>query len=50
LAYDTGYEQCAYLYDLFDTKENLGFFLHYASEAVEILDIGAGTGRTSKEP
>jgi len=41
----TGYEKCAHLYDLFDTKENLGFFLHCACEAGEILDIGAGTGR-----
>jgi len=42
---DSGYEKCAHLYDLFDTKENIKFFLHYASEAGEILDIGAGTGR-----
>jgi len=42
---DRGYEKCAYLYDLFDTKENTEFFLHYASEAGEVLDIGAGTGR-----
>ena len=45
LAYDTGYEKCAHLYDLFDTKENIEFFLHYGSEAGEVLDIGAGTGR-----
>jgi SAM-dependent methyltransferase len=45
LAHDTGYEKCAHLYDLFDTKENIEFFLHYGSEAGEILDIGAGTGR-----
>lgn len=40
-----GYEKAAHLYDLFDTKENIEFFYHYASEAGEILDIGAGTGR-----
>jgi SAM-dependent methyltransferase len=40
-----GYEKSAHLYDLFDTKENIEFFYHYASEAGEILDIGAGTGR-----
>jgi SAM-dependent methyltransferase len=43
--YDTGYERCTHLYDLFDTKENIEVFLHYGSEADEILDIGAGTGR-----
>lgn len=41
----TGYEKCAHLYDLFDTKENIEFFLRYGSEAGEVLDIGAGTGR-----
>lgn len=41
----SGYEKCAHLYDLFDTRENIEFFLHYGSEAKEILDIGAGTGR-----
>jgi len=40
-----GYEKAAHLYDLFDTKENIEFFFHYASEAGEVLDIGAGTGR-----
>ena len=40
-----GYEKSAHLYDLFDTKENIEFFYHYAKEAGEILDIGAGTGR-----
>jgi SAM-dependent methyltransferase len=45
LAYDAGYEKCAHLYDLFDTKENVEFFLWYATEAGEVLDIGAGTGR-----
>jgi SAM-dependent methyltransferase len=45
LAHHTGYEKCAHLYDLFDTKENIEFFLHYGFEAGEILDIGAGTGR-----
>ena len=41
----SGYEKCAHLYDLFDNKENIDFFLRYASQAEEILDIGAGTGR-----
>ena len=50
MAYDTGYEKCAHLYDLFDTKENLKFFFHYASEAGEIFDIGAGTGRIRLSP
>ncbi len=40
-----GYEKCAHLYDLFDTKENVGFFLKYGLAAKEVLDIGAGTGR-----
>lgn len=43
--YDKGYEKSAHLYDIFDNKENINFFLHYASEAGEVLDIGAGTGR-----
>lgn len=42
---DRGYEKAAYLYDLFDTKENINFFLHYSREFGEVLDIGAGTGR-----
>jgi SAM-dependent methyltransferase len=40
-----GYEKSAHLYDLFDTKDNIPFFLHYGRPAGEILDIGAGTGR-----
>lgn len=40
-----GYDKVADLYDLFDTKPNIDFFMHYASQAGEILDIGAGTGR-----
>ncbi|MGD1994561.1 MAG: class I SAM-dependent methyltransferase [Anaerolineae bacterium] len=40
-----GYEASAHLYDLFDSKENVDFFAHYAERAGEILDIGAGTGR-----
>ena len=40
-----GYERAAHLYDIFDSKPNIDFFLHYASEVDEILDIGAGTGR-----
>ncbi|MGB7061085.1 MAG: methyltransferase domain-containing protein [Candidatus Zixiibacteriota bacterium] len=42
---NSGYEKCAHLYDLFDTKKNIEFFLRYVSEAGEVLDIGAGTGR-----
>ena len=41
----SGYERTAHLYDLFDDKENAGFFGHYAQRAGEILDVGAGTGR-----
>ena len=41
----SGYEQSASLYDLFDGKANIDFFLHYAAQVEEILDIGAGTGR-----
>jgi len=44
-AYNKGYEKAAHLYDIFDNKQNIEFFLHYALEASEILDIGAGTGR-----
>jgi SAM-dependent methyltransferase len=44
-ASDRGYEKVAHLYDLFDEKDNIAFFSHYASPAREILDIGAGTGR-----
>lgn len=40
-----GYEKSAHLYDLFDQKANIEFFCHYASQAREVLDIGAGTGR-----
>ena len=42
---DSSYEQCAHFYDLFDQKENIEFFYHYASQSGEILDVGAGTGR-----
>ncbi len=45
IIHHTGYEKCAHLYDLFDTKENIEFFFRYVSQAKEILDIGAGTGR-----
>jgi SAM-dependent methyltransferase len=43
--YMSGYEKSAYLYDLFDQKENVGFFGHYATPGEEVLDVGAGTGR-----
>jgi SAM-dependent methyltransferase len=42
---DRGYEKAAPFYDLFDNKDNIDFFSHYATRAEEILDIGAGTGR-----
>jgi SAM-dependent methyltransferase len=42
---DRSYGKSAHLYDLFDEKPNIEFFLHYASRAGEVLDIGAGTGR-----
>jgi len=45
ITYNSGYENAAHLYDLFDCKENIEFFYHYARQAGEILDIGAGTGR-----
>ncbi|KPJ50968.1 MAG: hypothetical protein AMJ41_00575 [candidate division Zixibacteria bacterium DG_27] len=45
LTYDKGYERSAHLYDFFDTKKNVEFFCHYGSQAGEIIDIGAGTGR-----
>jgi SAM-dependent methyltransferase len=41
----SGYEKAAHLYDLFDNKPNIPFFLHYGCEAGEILDVGAGTDR-----
>lgn len=40
-----GYEKSGHLYDLFDQKANIEFFFHYACQAKEVLDIGAGTGR-----
>jgi len=40
-----GYEKSAHLYDLFDSKENVEFFLSYAADCDQILDVGAGTGR-----
>ncbi|MFX1515452.1 MAG: class I SAM-dependent methyltransferase [Promethearchaeota archaeon] len=42
---DRGYEKAAHLYDLFDNKKNLEFFLKYGQETEVVLDIGAGTGR-----
>jgi SAM-dependent methyltransferase len=40
-----GYGESARFYDLFDRKDNIGFFLEHATRHREILDIGAGTGR-----
>jgi SAM-dependent methyltransferase len=45
MVFHDGYEKVAHLYDIFDVKENVDFFVGYATEAGEILDIGAGTGR-----
>ena len=42
---DRGYEKAAHLYDLFDNKNNLDFFLRCSQETGIVLDIGAGTGR-----
>jgi SAM-dependent methyltransferase len=42
-----GYAKVAHLYDIFDTKENVDFFLGYAERAGCILDVGAGTGRVA---
>ena len=44
---DLGYEKAAHLYDMFDKKANLDFFLKYGQETGGILDIGAGTGRVA---
>jgi SAM-dependent methyltransferase len=41
----SGYERSAHLYNLFDDKDNVDFFGHFAARAGEILDVGAGTGR-----
>ncbi|UCC11552.1 MAG: class I SAM-dependent methyltransferase [candidate division WOR-3 bacterium] len=40
-----GYDRAAVFYDLFDTKDNVDFFHHYAQPTGIIADIGAGTGR-----
>jgi SAM-dependent methyltransferase len=45
VAASQGYEESAHLYDLFDDKDNIGFFLKYAASAGRVLDVGAGTGR-----
>lgn len=45
MSFIDGYDKAAHLYDFFDTKANIGFFVHYAVAAGEALDIGAGTGR-----
>jgi SAM-dependent methyltransferase len=42
---ERSYGKSAHLYDLFDDKENVELFSHYASVAGEMLDVGAGTGR-----
>ena len=45
MTYHGGYEKAAPFYDIFDNKQNIDFFYHYAKEHGKILDIGAGTGR-----
>ena len=45
MGFHDGYAKVAHLYEIFDTKENVDFFLGYAEEDGDILDIGAGTGR-----
>ncbi len=35
-----GYEKSAHLYDIFDTKENVGFFVHYGAQAVGLRGGG----------
>lgn len=42
---DKGYEKSAKYYDLFDDKQNIDFFVHFAKQYNSILDVGAGTGR-----
>jgi SAM-dependent methyltransferase len=42
---DRSYGKSARFYDLFDRKENVELFSHYAVPTGEVLDIGAGTGR-----
>jgi SAM-dependent methyltransferase len=42
---DRSYGKTAHLYELFDKKNNISFFCHYASPVGEALDVGAGTGR-----
>lgn len=45
MAYHGGYEKVSHLHDIFDNKDNISFFLHYAEKKESILDVGAGTGR-----
>ena len=47
MTYHGGYENSARFYDLFDTKDNIGFFARLASGCSEVLDVGAGTGRVA---
>lgn len=49
------YEKAAHLYDLFDTEENIEFFLRYASEAGEeskhpLTSVLSPTGRGEDNP
>ena len=43
-----GYEKSARFYDMFDTKENIDFFKSYSLQNQEVLDVGAGTGRSPR--
>jgi SAM-dependent methyltransferase len=45
MTFHDGYAKVAHLYDVFGAKENIDFFLSYAAEGGDILDVGAGTGR-----
>ena len=45
MEFHDGYARVAHLYDIFDTKESIDFFLGYAQEGGDMLDVGAGTGR-----
>lgn len=42
---DRGYERAAPYYDIFDQKSNIPFFKSFTKSGMDILDLGAGTGR-----
>jgi hypothetical protein len=39
-----GYDRVAHLYDIFDRKDNLGFFTEYGLRAGQVIGVGAGPG------